>query len=80
MKGKKPFDFWIFISVLMLLSIGLIMLFSASYPSAYNYHNGNAYYFVERQIIFAVVGVIGMLIISRVDYHSLVRYHPFYSL
>ena len=76
MKGKRPFDFWIFISVLMLLSIGLIMLFSASYPSAYNNQNGNAYYFVERQIIFAIVGVIGMLIISRVDYHKLGKISP----
>ncbi|KNY24943.1 putative lipid II flippase FtsW [Pseudobacteroides cellulosolvens] len=76
MKGKRPFDFWIFISVLMLLSIGLIMLFSASYPSAYSYHKGNAYYFVERQILFAIVGVIGMLIISRIDYHKLGKISP----
>ncbi|MEM3088586.1 MAG: stage V sporulation protein E, partial [Candidatus Bathyarchaeia archaeon] len=39
MKGKKPFDFWIFLSVLILLSMGLVMVFSASAPIAYNtYH------------------------------------------
>ncbi|MDP4179778.1 MAG: putative lipid II flippase FtsW [Bacillota bacterium] len=76
MKGKRPFDFWIFISVLMLLSIGIIMLFSASYPSAYYYHSGNAYYFVEKQLLFAILGLIGMFIIMRIDYHKLGKISP----
>ena len=36
-----------------LLTIGLIMLFSASYPYAYYYKDSSYYYFI-RQLIFAV--------------------------
>ena len=52
--------------VLILLSIGLVMLFSASY--AYSYARFiNSYHFIIRQAIFAVVGVVIMFALSRVD-------------
>lgn len=54
--------------VLILLTIGLVMLFSSSY--AYSYENyGNSYKFISRQAIFAVAGVAFMLFISTVNYH-----------
>lgn len=54
--------------VLILLTIGLVMLFSSSY--AYSYENyGNSYKFISRQAIFAVAGVGIMLFISTVNYH-----------
>ncbi|RGX54842.1 putative lipid II flippase FtsW [Anaerotruncus sp. AF02-27] len=65
-------DLTFLILVLLLLSIGLIMLFSASYAYAY-YHDGNSFYYISRQLFFAIVGVIMMLIISRIDYHILHR-------
>lgn len=54
-----------------LLTIGLIMLFSASYPYAYYYENHNSYYFFERQLIFTVVGLIAMFIMSKINYKLL---------
>ncbi len=56
---------------LLLLAIGLICLFSASYAAAYDTQNGNAAYFIIRQGIFAVGGVVVMLLLSRFDYHKL---------
>ena len=54
--------------VLILLTIGLVMLFSASY--AFSYENyGNSYKFIVRQAIFAVLGVVIMLVVSTVNYH-----------
>ncbi len=53
--------------MLILLSIGLVMLFSASYAYSYTYF-GNSYRFISRQAIFAVIGVGLMLFISRIDY------------
>lgn len=54
--------------VLILLTIGLVMLFSASY--AFSYENyGNSYKFISRQAIFAVLGVAIMLVVSTVNYH-----------
>ncbi len=54
--------------VLILLTVGLVMLFSASY--AYSYENyGNSYKFIVRQALFAAAGIVAMLILSRIDYH-----------
>ena len=58
---------------LVLLVIGLVMMFSASYAYAY-YHFGNSYYFIERQAVFAVLGVIAMIALSYFDYHHLHKF------
>lgn len=54
--------------VLVLLTVGLVMLFSASYAYSYTYY-GNSYRFILRQAEFAVIGVIVMLVLSKIDYH-----------
>lgn len=54
-----------------LLTIGLIMLFSASYPYAYYNRNHDSYYFFTRQFIFAVIGLVAMFIMSKVNYRWL---------
>ena len=61
------------IIVLILLTFGLIMLFSASYAYAL-YQYGNSFHFIQRQAIFAAVGIIGMLFISCIDYHVLRKF------
>lgn len=70
-QGKIDIAFLSF--VLILLSIGLVMLFSASYAYSYTYF-GNSYRFILRQAIFAVIGVALMLIISKIDYHILKKF------
>lgn len=52
---------------LLLTAIGLLMLFSASYPRAL-YETGNAAYYFVRQTIFASIGIGAMLLISRMNY------------
>ncbi len=64
--GKLDITFLSF--VLILLTIGLVMLFSASYAYSYEYY-GNSYKFITRQAMFAAAGVVVMLLISRIDYH-----------
>jgi len=54
--------------VLILLTVGLVMLFSAGYVYASKYY-GDSYRFISRQAILGAVGVAAMLIISRIDYH-----------
>jgi len=54
--------------VLILLTIGLVMLFSSSYAYSYEYF-GTSYKFIVKQFLFAVCGVIVMFIFSRIDYH-----------
>ena len=65
-EGKIDITFLAF--VLILLTVGLVMLFSASYAYSYAYYN-NSYKFITRQALFAVVGVIAMFVTSRIDYH-----------
>lgn len=71
-KLKKPahgkVDIVFLSLVLVLLTVGLVMLFSSSYPYSYTYY-GNSYFFIVRQAIFAVVGVGLMLGFAHVDYH-----------
>lgn len=70
-RGK--FDITFFALVLVLQTIGLVMLFSASYAYSYEYY-GNSYKFISRQAGFAVFGVIVMLIVSCIDYHRLKKW------
>ena len=59
--------------VLAVLIVGLVMMFSASFPVAY-FSKDSSYYFIKRQVMFAVIGVAIMFIVSFVDYH---HYHKF---
>lgn len=55
---------------LVLLLIGVVMVHSASTVlSEKNF--GDPYYFAKRQVMWATLGVIGMLLLSRYDYHQL---------
>lgn len=71
--AKNAMDLTFFVLVLLLVAVGLIMLFSASYPYAY-YNEGDSFYYITRQLFFAMVGITLMLIISRIDYHILHRF------
>lgn len=59
--------------VLILMTIGLVMLFSASYAYSYEYY-GNSYKFITRQALFAVAGVGVMLFVSKIDYHFIRKF------
>jgi cell division protein FtsW len=54
--------------VLIIQTIGLLMLFSASYAYSLEYYD-NSYRFIVRQALFALGGVLVMLGVSRIDYH-----------
>ena len=65
-QGKMDITFFGLVTVL--LTVGLIMLFSAGYAYSYAYF-GNSYRFISKQAIFAVIGFAGMLFFSKIDYH-----------
>lgn len=71
--SDKPFDFKLFFSVMILLCIGLIMVASASsYYALTEFNNSN--HFLIRQLAFAVIGVIAMLAISKINYRVYARF------
>lgn len=79
MKGKKPIDFGIFITVIILLSIGIIMVFSASAPSAYTYTKSHdIYFYLKGQLRYALIGLAIMMVVMNVDYKKLGKWSPIF--
>ena len=66
-KTSGNMDFGMFVITIILLCIGLVMVASASsYHSLIYYGNSNELF--NKQLVFAILGVIAMIIISRIDY------------
>lgn len=74
---RGPLSWTFIVTLLLILVYGLVMLFSASYSSAYYYHKGNIYFFIKPQVQFAIVGVAVMFLFSHLNYHAL-RYANWY--
>ncbi len=62
--------------ILLLLIIGTIMMFSASYAFSY-YTTGNSYHYLQRQILFIVLGLVAMAVMSFFNYNKLHKIAPF---
>ncbi len=71
---RSGLDMPFFFINMAILVIGLIMLFSASYPNAYYYKHGDSYYFIRSQLIWAAIGIVAMISISYFDYHHLHKF------
>ena len=69
-RRQGPMDTPFLLLVVLIFAIGLIMMFSASYASAYYTQSSSAYFFVKQGLIGAA-GIVIMLIISRVNYQFL---------
>lgn len=59
--------------VLILVGFGCLMVYSASFYSA-EYHYGNKYFFLFKQILGVILGIVAMFFFSFVDYHLLKKY------
>ena len=76
---RRDFDFWIFVTVLLLLALGVSMVYSASsYYASRKF--GNKEYYLIRQLIWATIGIIAMLVVSRIDYRRLAQFSPILML
>lgn len=71
-KIDKPLLF----TVLLLLGIGLIVLYSASTVSSYNNFGNSTYYFVHQLLYGAVIGLVALYICSKIDYHFWLKIIP----
>lgn len=79
MAKRVSVDRWLFTVTLLLVFIGLVMVFSASAVMAKEKF-ATPYYFVQRQLGFAVVGVLAMWFLKGVDYHKYKRPAIVFSL
>ena len=70
--SKGQTDFLLLAAATALVIFGVVMVFSSSYYIALN-REGNPFYYLGRQIFFAGTGFIGMYIMSKFDYHKLIK-------
>lgn len=73
---NKPFDFLLCIVIFILLALGIVMVLSASAPSALA-ETGKTYAYAGRQLLFGILGIVFMFIFSKIDYRF---YKKFYWL
>lgn len=73
---NNPIDFTLVITILLLLTIGLVMVLSASSPSALS-ESGNSYAYFSKQLLFAILGIIAMVIISKIDYRFYKKFYKY---
>ena len=75
-KGKKKMgeiDYGIFYTVALLLTIGVVMVYSASSYYAM-FINKDSMYYLKRQLLSAIIGVVAMAFTMCMDYHKLKKY------
>ena len=69
--ARGPMDLPFLMLTLMLLGIGVVMMLSASYATAYYDEKiSSPYLYFRRQLIFAVTGVVIMYFVSRINYQT----------
>ena len=72
MKSARESDSTLLLAVFLLLAIGLIMVFSASFVVAEESY-GDPYHFLKRQAMWVGIGLLAMYLFSRVQYKKLRR-------
>ena len=68
--ARGPLDLPFLLLALLLLGIGLIMLLSASFPSAQASKSSNydPLYYFKRQAMFGALGLFAMFTVSKINY------------
>lgn len=66
-RRKKTPDIVIFLTIILLLSIGVVMVFSSSQTTAFVRY-GDCYYFLKRQLIWSLIALAVMLITMNINY------------
>lgn len=69
---KKKFDYILLTLVIVLVIFGLLMVYSASNVVALYKYNDRAY-FIKRQLIFSVVGLLLMFIMMHVSIDKIIK-------
>ena len=73
--GDKAPDFIIFLVVMLLLSIGVIMVFSSTSVVAHQ-RQGDSFFYLKRQIMWSSIGILAMLAFMKFDYHKFYNKTP----
>lgn len=72
-------DFTFLTLVIVIVCVGLVMVLSASSPRALRL-TGDSFHFFKKQLLFAIVGFVAMIVISRIDYKKYENYVGIFML
>jgi cell division protein FtsW len=67
MKAERHTDFYLLFSVLILLGLGIVMVYSASFVLA-GQRFGDPYFFLKKQAVAAAIGLFLLFFAARLDY------------
>jgi len=67
---RSGIDLTFVMLILFLVTIGLVMMFSASYPNAFYFQKGDSFFFIRPQAIFAIFGIFVMFLVSKFNYQN----------
>nr|MBA3533619.1 FtsW/RodA/SpoVE family cell cycle protein [Ardenticatenales bacterium] len=62
-------DLWLLAAVVALMTLGLLMVYSSTYALSYYNFDGVTNWYLLRQITWAMVGGVALIIFWRLDYH-----------
>ncbi|CAM4259756.1 stage V sporulation protein E [Paenibacillus tarimensis] len=66
-KARKAPDIWMIAAIAFILTMGIVMVYSASAVLAFH-DFGDSYYYVKRQLLFAALGIGAMIFTANTDY------------
>ena len=76
-KKERHFDYVLLCLVILLVLFGLLFLYSTSaYNGRVKFHDAG--YYFKKQLFATSLGLVGMYLVSCMDYHMLVRFAPFF--
>ncbi len=80
-KIKKPHvDYYFLGLVLVILLFGMAMLYSASTVESYKNFGNTSHYFIHQLLYGAGIGLLGLFIASRIDYHVWQKLIPIFLI
>lgn len=67
-----PIDFVLFSTIMLLVAIGVIMVYSASsYSAFFNPAINDSMYYLKKQGLSAIIGIVAMFFTIKTDYHKI---------
>ena len=67
-------DYWLLLAVAGLVIVGLLTVYSTTFDIGRQWHEGDAGYFVRRQLVALALGLVGFLAVLVFDYHILRKF------
>lgn len=74
-KSVRNTDYILVVIILVLMAFGLVILYSTSSYNGRVKFDDSAYYF-KKQLFATVLGILCMFVVSRIDYHEMIRFAP----